>query len=96
MLIHQPSYCLFNRWIEDGLLDSSKSAGAGCIAFSPLAQGMLTDRYRHGLPADSRAAHSLADGWLTETNLGPGPQPERDRRAARPVAGSDGARLGVA
>jgi len=55
-LIHQPSYSMFNRWIEDGLLGLLKEAGIGCIAFSPLAQGMLTDRYLEGIPGDSRAA----------------------------------------
>jgi L-glyceraldehyde 3-phosphate reductase len=55
-LIHQPSYSMFNRWIEEGLLEVLKEEGIGCIAFSPLAQGLLTDRYVHGIPADSRAA----------------------------------------
>ncbi len=54
-LIHQPSYNMFNRWIEDGLLDVLAEEGIGAIAFSPLAQGMLTDRYLHDIPADSRA-----------------------------------------
>jgi L-glyceraldehyde 3-phosphate reductase len=55
-LIHQPSYSLFNRWVEDGLLDVLEQDQIGCIAFSPLAQGLLTDRYLKGIPADSRAA----------------------------------------
>jgi L-glyceraldehyde 3-phosphate reductase len=55
-LIHQPSYNMLNRWIEQGLLDVLKEEGIGCIAFSPLAQGLLTDRYLDGIPADSRAA----------------------------------------
>jgi len=55
-LIHQPSYSMFNRWIEDGLLDVLAEEGIGCIAFSPLAQGLLTDRYLDGIPQDSRAA----------------------------------------
>ncbi len=55
-LIHQPSYSMFNRWIEEGLLNVLKDEGIGCIAFSPLAQGLLTDRYIHGIPEDSRAA----------------------------------------
>ena len=54
-LIHQPSYSMFNRWVEDGLLDVLEQQGMGCIAFCPLAQGLLTDRYLHGIPADSRA-----------------------------------------
>ena len=54
-LIHQPKYSLFDRWIEDGLLDVLGEEGIGAIAFCPLAQGLLTDRYLHGIPADSRA-----------------------------------------
>ena len=57
--IHQPSYSMFNRWVEDGLLDVLGREGIGCIVFSPLAQGLLTDRYLQGIPADSRAAHSI-------------------------------------
>jgi L-glyceraldehyde 3-phosphate reductase len=57
--IHQPSYNMFNRWVEDGLLDVLDREGIGCIAFSPLAQGLLTDRYLQGIPGDSRAAHSV-------------------------------------
>ena len=73
LLIHQPSYSMLNRWIEaDGLLDTLETAGAGCIAFSPLAQGLLTDKYLHGVPADSRAAQgkSLDPGTLDENRLG--------------------------
>src|SRR5687768_10546580 len=56
-IIHQPSYSMFNRWTErDGLLDRLEAEGMGCISFSPLAQGVLTDRYINGIPADSRAA----------------------------------------
>jgi L-glyceraldehyde 3-phosphate reductase len=55
-LIHQPKYSMFNRWIEDGLLAVLREHGIGCIPFSPLAQGLLTDRYLQGIPADSRAA----------------------------------------
>ncbi len=55
-LIHQPKYSMFNRWIEDGLLDLLRKEGIGCIAFSPLAQGILTERYLRGIPQDSRAA----------------------------------------
>jgi len=55
-LIHQPSYSMFNRWVEDGLLDVLEQDGIGCIPFSPLAQGLLTDRYLKGIPSDSRAA----------------------------------------
>jgi len=69
LLIHQPSYSMLNRWIEDdGLLDTLDEVGAGCIAFSPLAQGMLTDRYLNGIPADSRAAEhsSLATDLISD------------------------------
>ena len=55
-LIHQPSYSLLNRWVEDGLLETLAHEGMGCICFSPLAQGLLTNRYLEGIPADSRAA----------------------------------------
>jgi L-glyceraldehyde 3-phosphate reductase len=72
LLIHQPSYSLLNRWIEDDLLDVLGEEGVGSIVFSPLAQGMLTDRYLGGIPEDSRAARdgSLARDWLTDENLG--------------------------
>jgi L-glyceraldehyde 3-phosphate reductase len=71
LLIHQPSYSMLNRWIEEGLLDVLGEEGVGCIAFSPLAQGMLTDRYLDGVPRDSRAAQgkSLDPGMLTEEVL---------------------------
>jgi L-glyceraldehyde 3-phosphate reductase len=72
LLIHQPSYSLLNRWIEeDDLLDTLDKLGAGCIVFSPLAQGMLTDRYLNGIPSDSRAAQhgSLSPEMLTDETL---------------------------
>ena len=71
LLIHQPNYSMFNRWIEGGLLDALQAEGAGCIVFAPLAQGMLTDRYLGGIPEDSRAAQdkSLDRDWLSEENL---------------------------
>ncbi len=71
LLIHQPSYSLLNRWIEDGLLDVLGDEGVGCIVFSPLAQGLLTDRYLHGVPEDSRASRSgsLSRDMLSEQNL---------------------------
>jgi len=59
-LIHQPSYSMINRWVEGGLLDVLEREGIGCIAFSPLAQGMLTDRYLAGIPEDSRVARGGA------------------------------------
>jgi len=72
LLIHQPSYSLFNRWIEEGLLDVLDEQGVGCIAFSPLAQGLLTDRYLNGVPNGSRASKgtSLPTSMLTEKNIG--------------------------
>ena len=72
LLIHQPSYSMFNRWIEDGLLDTLGELGVGCIAFSPLAQGLLTDRYLDGVPADARAARegSMQKEMLSDTTLG--------------------------
>jgi L-glyceraldehyde 3-phosphate reductase len=71
LLIHQPSYSMLNRWIEHGLLDTLEEIGAGCIAFSPLAQGMLTSKYLDGVPAESRMARdsSLSPDLLTEQNL---------------------------
>ena len=72
LLIHQPSYSMLNRWLEDDhLLDALDDVGAGCIAFSPLAQGLLTDRYLHGIPADSRAATggALQAANITEDRL---------------------------
>jgi L-glyceraldehyde 3-phosphate reductase len=70
-LIHQPSYSMINRWIEDDLLDVVADEGIGVIAFSPLAQGMLTARYLGGVPTDSRAAEndSLSSGFLSQENL---------------------------
>ncbi|NJC74131.1 L-glyceraldehyde 3-phosphate reductase [Planosporangium thailandense] len=71
LLIHQPSYSMFNRWIEDGLLDVLGEQGVGCIAFSPLAQGLLTDRYLNGIPEDSRVrtGGAMSTEMLTEENL---------------------------
>jgi L-glyceraldehyde 3-phosphate reductase len=72
LLIHQPSYSMLNRWIEEDLLDVIDEEGVGCIAFSPLAQGMLTTRYLGGVPEDSRAAKGvfLSEDMLTEERLG--------------------------
>ena len=72
-LIHQPSYSMFNRWIEKGLLDVLGKEGIGCITFSPLAQGLLTDRYLKGIPEDSRvvtAGRFFPKDYLSEENLG--------------------------
>ncbi len=71
LVIHQPSYSMLNRWVEEDLLDALGDTGLGCIAFSPLAQGMLTDKYLNGVPAGSRAAQdkSLSTDLLTDQNL---------------------------
>lgn len=71
LLIHQPSYSMLNRWIESGLLDALDEVGAGCITFTSLAQGILTNRYLAGVPSDSRAAQnkSLFPDHLSEQNL---------------------------
>lgn len=71
LLIHQPSYSMLNRWIEKALLDVLGEEGVGCIAFSPLAQGMLTDKYLDGVPEGSRATQgkSLREGMLSAENL---------------------------
>ena len=67
-LIHQPSYNMFNRWVEDGLLDVLLEEGIGCIAFSPLAQGQLTDRYLKGIPSGARASKTERV-WLTPDDV---------------------------
>jgi L-glyceraldehyde 3-phosphate reductase len=71
LLIHQPSYSMLNRWIEEGLLDALQEVGAGAITFSPLAQGLLTNRYLDGVPAGSRASEdkSLFPSHLSDENL---------------------------
>ncbi|KQW48787.1 aldo/keto reductase [Nocardioides sp. Root1257] len=72
LLIHQPSYSMLNRWIEEDLLDELEQQGMGCIVFTPLAQGLLTDRYLDGIPADSRAARegsSIGGDHLDESTL---------------------------
>jgi L-glyceraldehyde 3-phosphate reductase len=71
LLIHQPSYSLLNRWIEPDLLDVLEEEGAGCITFSPLAQGLLSDRYLNGIPEGSRASEngSLSQSMLTDETL---------------------------
>ncbi|WP_207534673.1 L-glyceraldehyde 3-phosphate reductase [Desertivirga arenae] len=68
-LIHQPKYSMFERWVEDGLLDLLEKEGVGCIPFSPLAQGLLTDKYLHGIPEDSRVATS--GKFLNESHITP-------------------------
>ena len=88
LVIHQPSYSMFNRWIETDLLDVLDAEGVGCIAFTALAQGLLTDRYLDGIPADSRAAAGQVAVHADDQRRQPRPDPgaERDRRrdAARP------------
>ncbi|MCD2322885.1 L-glyceraldehyde 3-phosphate reductase [Sphingomonas sp. IC-56] len=71
LLIHQPSYSMLNRWVEESLLDTLDDLGTGCIAFSPLAQGMLSNKYLNGVPQDARAAKggSLGENLLSEDNL---------------------------
>jgi len=66
-LIHQPSYSMFNRWVEEGLLEVLEEDGIGCITFSPLAQGLLTDRYLNSIPSDSRVAKQT--GFLSEDRV---------------------------
>ena len=71
-LIHQPRYNMLERWVEDGLLGLLEQEGVGCICFSPLAQGALTDKYLHGIPSDSRASRrgtSVGDRYLSKENL---------------------------
>ncbi|KEQ29639.1 L-glyceraldehyde 3-phosphate reductase [Pedobacter antarcticus 4BY] len=68
-LIHQPKYSMYERWIEDGLIDLLGDEGVGCIPFSPLAQGLLTNKYLHGIPEDSRAAKS--HGALQQEQISP-------------------------
>src|SRR5271154_3041661 len=86
--IHQPSYSMLNRWIEGGLLDVLEREGIGCIAFSPLAQGVLTGKYLNGVPAGSRASlnGSLSSGQIT-------PQTLAHVRALNEIAGSRGQTL---
>ena len=89
LLIHQPSYSMLNRWIEEALLDELEQQGMGCIVFSPLAQGLLTDRYLDGVPGDSRAARSgssLGADHLEESKL-------RHVRALNEIAQARGQKL---
>ena len=88
LLIHQPSYSMLNRWIEEDLLDELEEQGMGCIVFSPLAQGLLTDRYLHGVPPDSRGAKngSLLPEHLDESVL-------KHVRALHEIAGERGQKL---
>ena len=96
LLIHQPSYSMLNRWIEEDLLDVLGTQGVGCIAFSPLAQGLLTDRYLDGIPEGSRASR---DGSLPHKMLrrqpDPRTRPECHRATTGTAPGPDGPRLGA-
>jgi len=88
-LIHQPRYSMFDRWVEDGLLDVLEERGVGCIPFSPLEQGLLTDRYLDGIPGDSRVAKPhgfLGEGALTDETL-------KKIRALDEIAGDRGQSL---
>src|SRR5271154_4160818 len=71
LLIHQPRYSMFDRWVEDGLLEVLAEEGVGCIAFSPLAQGLLTDKYLGGIPEGSRAASHRGNGAIEEDAITP-------------------------
>ena len=68
-LIHQPRYSMFDRWVENGLLDVLEENGVGCITFSPLAQGLLTNKYLKGIPTDSRAASHRGNGAVDEDQI---------------------------
>ena len=70
-LIHQPKYSMFVRWVENGLMDVLGQEGIGCIAFSPLAQGLLTDKYINGIPAASRVGRGLSNGAIQQTDISP-------------------------
>ena len=98
LLIHQPSYSLLNRWIEQELLDVLDREGIGAIVFSPLAQGLLTDKYLHGIPEDSRVQRGNYFSARTDHRGEPRPRPraQRDRGPARTDARPDGDRLGAA
>lgn len=68
-LIHQPKYSMFVRWVEDGLMDVLGEEGVGCIAFSPLAQGLLTDKYINGIPTSSRVGRGLSNGAIQQEDI---------------------------
>ena len=92
-LIHQPKYSMFERWVEGGLLDLLEQEGVGCIPFSPLAQGLLTNKYLKGIPADSRAAKPsgfLQEGQVTAERIDKSKETERVSYPARSDPGADG------
>jgi L-glyceraldehyde 3-phosphate reductase len=88
LLIHQPSYSMLNRWVEEGLLETLEELGVGCIAFSPMAQGLLTSKYLNGVPKNSRvtAEDSFQKEFLSEENL-------KRVRALNEIAGGRGQTL---
>ena len=88
-LIHQPSYSMFDRWVEDGLLDVLSEEGIGCIVFSPLAQGLLTDRYLNGIPSGARATKTERV-WLTPDDVNASLEKVRKLNA---IAGQRGQKL---
>ena len=88
-LIHQPSYNMFDRWVEDGLLDTLEQEGIGCIPFSPLAQGLLTDRYLNGIPSGARATKTERV-WLTPDDVNASLEKVRKLNA---IAGQRGQKL---
>ena len=99
LLIHQPSYSMLNRWIEDGLLDTLDTLGVGCIAFSPLAQGLLTNKYLNGVPENSRAqleGSSLGKNLLSEKNLSRVRALHKIAESRGQTSRADGDRLGAA
>ncbi len=100
LLIHQPAYNMLNRWIEHDLLDALEDVGAGAIAFTPLAQGVLTGKYLNGVPADARinkaGGDSLKGEHLSAQKHRACAQAERDRAASRPEPRADGACMGAA
>ena len=98
-LIHQPRYSMLDRWVEPQLLATLEAEGIGCTVFSPLAKGVLTDRYFKGIPADSRAGHDprfLRPERHHRRSAGKNKKTERPRAVARPDARADGAGVGVA
>ena len=99
LLIHQPSYSMLNRWIEEDLLDELEEQGMGCIVFTALAQGLLTDRYLDGVPEDSRAARSdstIPGDHLDDETLRHVRRLNEIAAGARPEARPDGAPVGAA
>ena len=98
LLIHQPSYSMLNRWIEGGLLDVLEDEGVGCIAFSPLAQGLLTTKYLSGVPGGlaGQQERVAVQGPAQRQDHGARPGAQRDRRRPRPDPRPDGDLLGAA